>query len=386
MAIEVKNIDFKTNDLSRGNEKGKGENKRSWQDILNRDITLFRKQFSEKNKERFYSELNILLGSGVDIKTALELIEEGQAKKADKEVFRSVMQHILKGGALSGALEKTGKFSPYEYFSVRIGEESGRLPHVLEELSAFYSRLIRQKRQFVSALSYPVIVVAAATAAVFFMLNFVVPMFSDVFKRFGGELPLLTRIIIDASGWLSLLLPYLLLVSVLCVAFILWQKRQEWFRKLSAAIILRVPLIGDIIRKLYLGRFCSSMNLLTAANTPLVDALALIEKMVSFYPLEKSLAETKIKVMKGTPLYQALSGYDIYDRRMISLVKVAEEVNQLDVIFGKLAKQYTDEVEYRTGMLGTTLEPILIVGIGLFVAVILIAMYLPLFQLGTMIK
>jgi type IV pilus assembly protein PilC len=138
----------------------------------------------------------------------------------------------------------------------------------------------------------------------------------------------------------------------------------------------------NMISKIYLARFCQSMNLLISSKTPLVTAIELVKKMIGFYPIEISLEIMQEDIMKGQPLHISLSKFKIYNKRMVSLIKVAEEVNQLDTMFAKLAKQYTDEVEHETSILGSLIEPIMIIFLGLLVALILVAMYLPLFQMS----
>lgn len=351
--------------------------------FFNRDFKILGNSFSDKKKERFYSELNILFTAGIDIKTALELIEEEQSNVADKQILKNITEAVIAGGSLSQAIHETGFFSDYEYFSIQIGEESGSLPEVLKELSVFYSKKIKQKRQIVNALSYPSIVLVTALGAVYFMLSFVVPMFSDVFKRFKGELPYLTKLIIHISGMFSKYALYFFVFLILSISLIYVQRKKEWFRKLTSSIVLKLPVIGPIVTKIYLARFCHSMNLLISAKTPLINALDLVKKMVGFYPLEYSINVIREEILKGESLFNSLSKFKIYNRRMISLIKVGEEVNQLDVIFAKLAKQYTDDVEHQTSTLGSLIEPIMIIFLGVLVAVILLAMYLPLFQLST---
>lgn len=355
----------------------------SWFDFLNKDIKIFGNKLNDKKKERFYSELNILFSAGIDIKTALELIEEEQTKETDKQLFRSITETVINGGSISQAIQDTGKFSDYEFYSLQIGEESGRLPDVLKELNIFYSKKIQQKRQIVSALSYPSIVLITALGAVVFMMSFVVPMFSDVFKRFKGELPYLTKLIIHISQIFSKYSFSAFIIIALVIVIIYGQRKKEWFRKTTSSIILRLPVIGPIVSKIYLARFCHSMNLLISAKTPLINALNLVKKMVDFYPLEVSIQIVQEDILKGESLHASLSNFKIYNKRMVSLIKVGEEVNQLDMIFEKLAKQYTDEVEHQTSTLGSLIEPIMIVFLGVLVAVILVAMYLPLFQLST---
>lgn len=354
-------------------------------DLLNRDISIFKRGLSDKKKERFYSELSILLSAGVDIKTALELVVEQQAKETDKEIFRNILEAVINGSGLCDAMKASGKFSTYEEYSVRIGEESGKLNEVLQEQSAYYGRTIKQKRQIVNALSYPVVVLCTAVGTVIFMMNFIVPMFADVFKRFGGDLPWITKIVVSVSEGLSTYIGWIFLLLAAGAAFIVSQRRKDWFKRFSANLLLKLPVFGPLIRKIYLARLCSSMNLLLSAHTPLVHALELVSSMVDFPPISDSLETSKKEIMKGNSLYRALSKHGIYPSQFVSLVKVAEEVNQLDMIFGKLSKQYSDEVEHQTEMLRSLIEPLLIIFIGAFVAFILVAMYLPLFKLGTTI-
>jgi type IV pilus assembly protein PilC len=357
----------------------------SGMDILNKEISLFGGGLSDKKKERFYSELNILFAAGVDIRTALELIEEEQVKEKEKVLFRKIKDSIVNGQGLSAVMQSTGKFSPYEYYSIRIGEESGRLTEVLEDLSKFFAGKIRQKRQVMNAVSYPLVVMLTAFGVIWFMLRFVVPMFADVFKRFKGELPAMTKGVINASDFLGANGGLIVLAIVSLVIILYMQRKKQWFRSRSAALLIRLPVFGGIFEKIYIARFCHSMHLLLSARTPLVSALDLVQKMVGFYPIETSLDVIKNDILQGSSLYKSMSKFSIYNSRMRSLIKVAEEVNQGDVIFGKLAKQYTDEVEHRTSLLGSIIEPFMIVFLGLLVAVILISMYLPLFQLSTSI-
>lgn len=351
-------------------------------DFLNKDIKLFGGSFNDKKKERFYSELNILFSSGVDIRSALELIEEEQSKEKDKQLFAEIKDAIVAGSSFSEAIKQAGVFSNYEYYSIQIGEESGRLIDVLQELAVFFSKKIQQKRQLTSALSYPVVVFVASFGAIYFMLNMVVPMFSDVFKRFNGELPYFTQLIIRLSNGMSHYSLYIFLFFIAIGVLMYTQRNAIWYRKYGAMIVLHLPIMNNIIRQIYLARFCQSMNLLISSKTPLVTSIELVEKMVGFYPIEVSLKNIREDVMQGQPLHISMSKFKIYNIRMLSLIKVAEEVNQLDTMFARIAKQYSDEVDHQSSILGSLIEPVMVIFLGLLVAVILVAMYLPLFQMG----
>jgi len=352
-------------------------------DFLNKDISLGGDSFSDKKRESFYHELAILLNAGVDIKTSFELILSEQKSPKDKALLERIMNSIINGSTFSNALANEKQFSMYEHVSIQIGEETGKLVIVLEQLATYYKDQITQKRQIVSSLTYPGIVLCTSFGAIFFMLNFVVPMFSDIFKRFGGKLPAITQFIINAADFMH---RYGLILLGL-VAFLIWliyQQRQKlWFRIFASKLLLRVPFVGDLIRKIYLIRFCTSMTLLIGSKVPILRAIQLVKKMINYYPLEESLDQIEKDVLIGIPLHESLAKFDFYPKKMIYLIKVGEEVNQLDHFFDKTSQQYNEEVKHLTSIMGSMVEPFMIIFLGLIVGFILIAMYLPLFQLSS---
>lgn len=350
--------------------------------LLNKDIRLFGKGLPDKIKESFYLELSVLLSAGVDIRGALELIKSEQPKKKYRLVFENLAGLIVSGSTLSSAMISSSLFTPYEYFSAQIGEETGKLVTVLTELAAYYKKKIDQQRQIIGALTYPVLVLLVAGGAVAFMMTYVVPMFADVLKRFGGELPLITRMVMRFSG---LFQKYFFLVLVLLTAMavlLVSQRKKIRFRRYSSFLLLRIPVIGELIRKIYLSRFANTMSLLIGSRIPMLQAIELVRKMVSFYPIESTLPDIAARIMSGRSLHESLAIHDIYPPKMVSLIRVGEEVNQLDLFFNKVSIQYSGEVEHRTNVLSKFLEPVIIVVLGLVVGIILIAMYLPLFKLG----
>jgi type IV pilus assembly protein PilC len=353
--------------------------------FFNKDISFSKPELSDKKKERLYSELYILFSSGVDIRSALELLEEEQVKEKDKLMYAEIKDAVISGDSFSVAIEKTGKFSPYEYYSIKIGEESGKLNEVLVELNNYYSKKIKQKRLLIKALSYPVLLFATAIGAIAFMLSFVVPMFSDVFKRFKGDLPYFTKVIIQLSHSFSHYFSWFLLLIIIITVIIMTQKKKTWYRSMTANLLLRIPVVKDLVSRIYLARFCQSMQLLIASKTPLINAIDLVNKMIGFYPIEASLAIVREDVMKGKSLYESLAKYPIYNKRLLSLIKVAEEVNQLDKMFAKLSAQYSDEIEHQTTILSSLIEPLMILFLGIVITLILVAMYLPMFKLGNIV-
>ncbi len=361
--------------------KPSGEKPSRWA-WLQKDIALTN-PVNDKFKEGFYLGLSVLLSAGVDIKGTLELLEEQQGKKKLRELVRTITDSIVAGASFSTAVAQTGHFSAYEFHSLQIGEEIGKLTTVLSELATYYTKKLRQRRQIIQALSYPVIVLGTSVGAVVFMLRFIVPMFSDVFKRFGGELPYLTAMIIrlskflQAYGWVFL--AAMLAIGLFCRV----NRDKEWFRKHGSRLLLRLPLVGEIVRQAYMARLCSSFALLIGAKVPLLQAIGLVRRMIRFHPLSTSLEAAEKDILQGESFHKSLAKFPLYDRKMIALLKVGEEVNQLDFFFAKLATQCHEEVEHRSALLSSALEPLIIIFLGLIVGIILVAMYLPLFQLST---
>jgi len=350
--------------------------------FLNRDISFGGKELNDKKKEYLYLELSSLLLAGINLKSSFELITTGLSNEKDKELYRNIQDAVLKGVTFSQALQQTGRFSLYEVFSLQIGEETGKLVEVLQDLAKFYQNKIKQRRKIVSALTYPCVVMSTSLAAVFFMLKFVVPMFGDIFKRFGGHLPWITEKIIGVSTAMENNFWRFIILVILVTVFILRTRKTEQFRRLASQVLLRLPVIGNMIQKIYLARFCNSMRLLINAKLPLLRAIALIRQMISFYPIESSLQKVENDIMNGQSLHQSLQQFGIYPAKMIQLVKIGEETNQLDYFFGKISDQYIEEVEHQTATLSSIMEPLIVIFLGLIVGVIMISMYLPLFQMS----
>src|ERR1700712_4567759 len=202
--------------------------------LFNRDISFGSKELSDKKKEYLYLELSSLLQAGINLKSSFELITADQQKEKDKELYINIQQSVLNGTTFSKALQQTGKFSLYEVFSLQIGEETGKLIEVLQDLAKFYQNKIKQHRKIVSALTYPCVAMTTSLGAVFFMLKFVVPMFGDVFKRFGGHLPWITEKIISVSQALENNFMRFVILLLLLTVFIFSVRNSEQFRRIAS--------------------------------------------------------------------------------------------------------------------------------------------------------
>jgi type IV pilus assembly protein PilC len=370
LSIDLRNIEKAANKKESGITKA-----------LGKEIQFGRREFSSKKKEELYSELGILIGSGLDIKSSFMVLIEENHKKT-RQFYEIVYEQLVKGVSLSQALQSTGKISNYEYHTIRIGEETGNLVVVLRQLTQHFAENIRQKRQLVNTFSYPTLVISTAIVVVLFMMNFIVPMFEELFKRFHGELPVLTRWVIIASKFISKYLWGMVLLFSITGFSLFYVRKTDTFRRTTSSLVLKIPGVRTIVKKMYLAKFCQTFSLLNSSRIPIITSIQLIQKIIEFYPLEVALIQIEKELVNGKLLHESFRTYTIFDGKLITLTKVGEEVNKLNEIYENLSRQYSEEVQHKVAILNTVLEPILIIFIGLFVAIILIAMYLPMFQMS----
>jgi type IV pilus assembly protein PilC len=353
--------------------------------LLKKEITFFGEKFNNKKKQVFYQELATLLKAGITIKEGLTLILESIKKNGDKELIQKVLQDIINGMPFSEALLATKSFSEYEYYSLKIGEETGTIDQVCQELRLFYERKNEQKRIVIAALTYPTIVLSTAVLVVIFMLSYVVPMFQDIFSQNKMELPALTRVIIKLSHFMKTYGLYSLLGLILLLFAGRFFKDNIKYKRILHYFMLKIPVLGSFTNKIYLAQFTQALALLTTAKIPILNSIQMVKKMIRFVPLQDALNEVEKSLLKGNSLSASLKGSPMFDNRIISLVKVSEETNQTEYVFNQLNEQYNQEVIQQSKIMTTILEPFIILIVGVLVAVLLIAMYLPMFQLSSVI-
>lgn len=365
-------------------QKPKGSRK-DLDSFLKKEITIFGSSFSNKKKEAFYTELSVLLKAGISLKEALSLQNESYRKKKDQELFTNIIDEIVNGRSLSEAIKSKKEFTEYEYFSLKIGEETGTLHLVTQELGFFFTRKNEQRRTVINALTYPMIVLLTAGVVVIFMLRYVVPMFKDIFEQNRVQMPGITKTIISVSDSLKEN-SWAVLLGIGGLMFLrLVYRKKSWYKRYKDTFVSKLPFLGPFVNKVYLTQFTQAVALLTASKVPVLNSIQLVKKMVDYFPLQTALGMVENDILKGKSLSESLKGHSVFDKKMISLVRVAEETNQTEFIFQRLNQQYNTEVQQKSKTLSTVLEPIIILIVGILVGVILVAMYLPMFSLGTAI-
>tara|TARA_R110000796_G_scaffold81456_2_gene179402 strand:- start:1009 stop:2142 length:1134 start_codon:yes stop_codon:yes gene_type:complete len=353
--------------------------------LLQKEISFLGTTFSNKKKEDFYTEISILLKAGINLKEALLLIEGNQKKDKLKLFFKDIGEHLVSGMSFSEIVQIKKEFTEYEYYSLKIGEETGTMHRICGELGKFFARKNEQRRNLISALTYPIIILVTAVLVVIFMLRLVVPMFQDIFKQNKVELPGITTFIVRLSDFIG---AYGWWIVVLLLGILIFRKvvtKNEGFKRYRDYVVLRLPYAGSFIRVVYLTQFTQAVTLLTSSKVPILNSIELVSRMIDFYPLKDALNSVEEKILKGSSLSDSLKGNKIFDHRMISLVKVAEETNETEFIFHRLNEQYAIEVQQKSKLMATLMEPLIILFVGIVVGVILIAMYLPMFKLGSVL-
>jgi type IV pilus assembly protein PilC len=352
--------------------------------FLNKDIKLFSSKLSDQRKEWIYQQLAVLLDANVELKTCLELIEQEAVK--EKDIIKSIRLSIMEGQSLADAFQQTGKFTQYEIQSLKIGEASGQLHQIFISLAQFYQGQVKINRQIISILSYPLVILFVAFGTIYFMLTVVVPLFKDVFKQVGSEMPAATKLVISMSESVNKNAWWFFLLILAIAVFTVINKKKMWWRKASAAIVLKIPLIGAMVKDIYILRFSRAMHLLLSSGTMLVDALNYAQSMIGFYPMEETLKTATEKITNGAWLHESLGIHGLFPQKYLSIIKAGEEVNQMTKIFKKMSDQIDDSLQHKNEMIGKMIEPIFIIIMGLVIGFILVAMYLPLFNISTSLK
>lgn len=356
--------------------------------VLNTDLTP-KGGPNDKWKTNFYLDLYYLLESGLDVSNSLQLIlsegKIGSKSKVDK-LLLNVISKIGEGETLSKAMSFSKEFSTFETHSISIGEETGRLTVVMKALSVYFEKRMKLKRQLIKVLTYPAFLLISTTLALIFMLNYVVPMFAQIFKQFNKNLPPFTQAVINASSWLqNNLLELLIIAIVIGISFFILLKKPK-YRMIFQNAVIRIPIFGPIMKKVYLARLFSSLSLLFGSKVPLITSLNQTALMIDYLPLEGILKKVILNIEEGKELSKSLAESNFFGARTISLISIAERTNNLERLFVQLSSQIEDELEHEAALIGVLVEPILILLIGCIIGTILVAMYQPLFNLGNIIE
>ncbi|MCX7164928.1 MAG: type II secretion system F family protein [Rhodocyclales bacterium] len=348
-----------------------------------RNIQLFRKQVEHMDVLLFSRQIYTLLRAGVPIMRALAGLQESSTNPAMRDVLQDVRESLDSGRELSLSLARHPQvFSPFYLSMVRVGEMTGRLEEVFIRLFDHLAFERFMQDQVKSALRYPSFVVAAMAVAIVIVNIFVIPAFAKVFKGFGAELPLMTRVLIGFSDFMLAWWPALLLGIVgAFFGFKAWLKtykgRYTWDR-----IKLQIPIAGKIVRKATLARFAASFALASRSGVPIIQALTNVAETVNNAYIADKVEKMRDGVERGESILRTSITAGVFTPVVLQMIAVGEESGALDDMMKEVADMYQSEVEYELKTLAQQIEPILIVCLGVMVLILALGIFLPLWDLG----
>ena len=341
---------------------------------------------SEKELALFTKQLSIMIENGIDIISALRLLKNGQKKPDFATMIGKISVSVEKGSSFSEALEVYPKtFNDLYVSMIRAGEKSGQLDKIMRQLVLYIEKAVKIKSQVKSAMTYPVMIVVVAVGVITLLLVFVVPTFAKQFEGSGQELPGLTQIVLNMSD--SLIFYKLEILGGLVALFFgfrAWVKTQSG-RAIFDAALLKAPILGDVMTKIAIGRFSSTLSTMLISGVAILDALQICASASGNKIIENFVQSVKAEIERGGNFYTPLDRSPLFPPLVSSMVEVGENTGKLDETLLKISEIYEDEVDTAIEVMTSMIEPIMIVVIGAIVGVIVLAMYLPIFDMASTI-
>ena len=346
--------------------------------IKPKDLTVFSRQFAT------------MVNSGLSMLRCLYVLEEQTPNKKLARVIGDIRADVEAGISLSDALEKHPRVFSRLYVSmVRAGELGGILDEVLNRLAAQLEKEDSIRRAVKSAMVYPILIGSFAILVLFGMVLFLIPIFAGMYKELGdAKLPMLTRIMVMFS---DLLRSWYGLIFLAAIIFIVWGlrrlKRTDRGRETWDRMKLRIPMgIGQIIRKLAVARFSRTLGTLISSGVPILQAIEITGQAAGNAVIENAMVQVQQSVKEGQSITKPLENVSVFPAMVTQMISVGEETGSLDAMLGKIADFYEDEVNASIKSLTSILEPILMLGVGGIVGVVVISMYLPIFNMMNIVK
>ena len=345
------------------------------------------KKVKPKTLQIFSRQFATMIEAGLNVVQALVILEEQTEDLYFASVVREMRADVEGGLLLSQAMARHPKIFDRLFISmVEAGEAAGILDEVLDRVALHIEKATQIKRRVKGAMLYPLMVLSFASLVLTGLLLFLVPVFVNIFSQLGGDLPKLTQYVVAVSDLLKhrfyIIFPA---IAGLIIGFRKWKKtdqgRKQWDR-----FKLRVPKIGPVVLKVTMARFSRTLSTLVSAGVDIIQALEITGQTAGNWRVESALADVRAKVHEGVPIAQPLVDNDIFPPMVAQMVKIGEETGELEKMLGKIADFYEDEVDAAIQSLTSIVEPLMMILVGCMVGVIVIAMYLPMFRMLSLVK
>lgn len=336
-----------------------------------RDIVLFTRQFAT------------MIEAGIPIIQCLEALRDQQENRTLKRILQDVRDRVEGGATLADAFAAHPKqFDNFFVYMVAAGEAGGVLESILMRLANYMEKSAHLKSRVKGSLIYPAITIFVATVVVTAILVFVIPVFEQMFKSVGGQLPLPTRIVVGISAWLKHYGLYLLIGTVLLAVLLVVLYRTRPGRLAMDRLVLKVPLFGPVIQKATIAKFSRTLGALLGGGVVILDAMDIVSKTVGNRVIENALRMARRAIVEGKSVSEPLAHSGVFPPMVHQMIHVGEATGKVDAMLIKIADFYDQEVDQAVENFMTTLEPVIIVFLGLIIGAIVISMYLPMFKLA----
>ncbi|HEY0323580.1 MAG TPA: type II secretion system F family protein [Pyrinomonadaceae bacterium] len=345
-----------------------------------------RKKVKAKELSIFTRQFSVMIDAGLPLVQCLDILAQQQENKHFQQVLLQVRQDVEEGSTLAAAMARHPKVFDHLYSNmVEAGETGGILDIILQRLSTFIEKIVKLKRDVVSAMIYPAAVVVIATAVIAVILIFVIPQFQNIFIGLlgpGEELPLPTRMVVGLSnfiaGWGGLVI--LIVIIGTAIGIRTYYKTPNGRRAIDK-LILKMPLFGSIMRKIAVARFSRTLSTLLSSGVPILQSLDITARTAGNVVIEEAILKVRTGVERGESFVDPLKATEVFPHMVAQMIGIGEQTGALDAMLGKIADFYEQEVDSAIANLLTLIEPVMIGFLGVTIGGIVIAMYLPLFSL-----
>jgi type IV pilus assembly protein PilC len=339
--------------------------------VSKRELAIFTRQFAT------------MIDAGLPLVQCLDILGLQQENQAFKKVILKVKEDVESGSTFADALGKHPHvFDELFVNLVSAGEVGGILDTILSRLAAYIEKAMKLAKQVKSAMVYPSTILAVALIVTVVLLVYVIPIFGDMFKDFGAELPLPTQFVMAISGYTRKYFLVGVVLLVLLVMGIRWYYKQENGRRRIDRLLLRVPIFGDLLRKIAVARFSRTLGTMVSSGVPILESMDIVAKSAGNKIIEEAILKARTSISEGKTIAEPLADSKVFPVMVTQMVSVGEATGALDTMLNKIADFYDDEVDSAVGALTSLLEPMLMIFLGVVIGGLVIAMYLPIFKLA----
>ena len=339
--------------------------------VKERDVILFARQFST------------MIDAGLPIIQCLDILYSQQGNSTFKKMLKEIKESVEGGTTLAEALKKFPKqFDSLFVNMIAAGEAGGILDSILRRLAAYMEKAAKLKSQVKGAMTYPIVTLIIAVVVLAVILVFVIPVFEEMFADFGGELPVPTQIVVAMSDMVKSKIIYLIIGLVLFIVAFKKFYGTEKGRDIVDNLLLKIPVFGDLLRKVAVAKFTRTMGTMLASGVAILEALDIVAKTAGNKTVEKAIYSVRKGIAEGRTMADPLAQSGVFPSMVCQMISVGESTGALDAMLGKIADFYDEEVDQAVENLTALIEPFMLVFLGVTIGGLVVAMYLPIFKMA----